>query len=162
MFNPVPGRSRAEERAVEDDAHDRAPAVGREIFGLDDEIARRVVDEDVKPPEAIDGRRHERLNGLGLADVGGLRKSFSSPLFDERHRLGERVLPTAGHDDTGAEPRQLEGDRPSEPANVSSGSIALAFRDKDHPGVEAQRAFRKHEQGIDLDLLNLRVLGRKA
>ena len=49
-------RARTVEAAVQHDADDRVPAVRRQILGAADEVAGRVVDEDVDAAEVPDGR----------------------------------------------------------------------------------------------------------
>ena len=141
-----PGRAGAEEAAVEDDGDDRAPAVRREVLGLDDEVARGVVDEDVDAAEALDRRSHQRVDRLGVADVR--RHGEARAGAEERDRLLQRLGPPARRRPPRrrARPSSSAIARPRPlpppvtiatlPSNVPSASISA----QDDTRVEAERA----------------------
>ena len=72
-------RERAGDGAVEHGAHDRVEAVRAQVLRQREEVAGGVVDEPVELSEAPDGVREERLDPLGLPDVGGEDIATSPP-----------------------------------------------------------------------------------
>ena len=111
------GDLRAEERALEIDAHHLV------VLGLGGVEHRRagfdtgVVDHDIEPAEPLHCRVHELLQIGGLADVGvdadGLITQLGDLLFERRRRLR---MSHVVDDDRGALPRQFENDRLTDPA----------------------------------------------
>ena len=82
-------RARAVEAAVQHDADDRVPAVGRQILGLADEVAGGVVDQDVDAAEVADDARDHLVHLFGVPDVD---------LHDQRIEPGMAQLGAAAHD----------------------------------------------------------------
>ncbi len=94
------GGAGAEEAAVEHDRDDGPPAVRREVFRLDDEVAGRVVDERRRPGRSARRRPPTSASTcVRLAHVRRLSRSGAACAFDERDGLLERLRPAAGDDD---------------------------------------------------------------
>ena len=92
----VPGRvreaqregARAVEGAVEDDVDHGAPAVGRHVDRVRDEIARRVVDQRVGRAEPLGRAGEERLDLLGIADVAREVRTLPARVLDQGDEIG--------------------------------------------------------------------------
>ena len=130
------GGAGAEEAAVEDDPDHGAPAARREVLGLDDEVAGGVVDEHVDTAEALHRVGDERVDLVGVANVGRLRVTRSAVVLDLGDRLLERLRPAPAHDHGRAEPGELERHRPAHPAAAAGDDRHLAL----------ERALSKHRR----------------
>ena len=106
---------------------DRAPAVRRQLLGLDDEVARGVVHEDVDPPETIYRRGDEGVHLLGVANVGRLPQRLPALALDQADGLVQRLRPPACDDDAGPEARELEREGAAEAAAPAGDERDLPF-----------------------------------
>ena len=76
ILEPSPiGRPRDVPRPLGVDVDHRAEAVGAQVGRRAKEVARGVVDDDIQPAQFPDRPVHGRVDGLGLADVGGNRQA---------------------------------------------------------------------------------------
>jgi hypothetical protein len=61
--------ARAVEAAVENDAYHGIPSVWRQLFRATDEVAGRIVHEDIDPAEVARHPHHHLVHLLGIPDV---------------------------------------------------------------------------------------------
>ena len=100
----------AMERAVEVDVDHRLPAVRRKLRSRADEIASRIVDQDVERTEALGAGLDRRLDLGVVANVGhGVvrRDPFGGKLF---HGGAQSFFVTARQEDAGAQVTKSFGD----------------------------------------------------
>ena len=130
-------RARAVERAVQHDADDRVPSVGREILGAADEVARGVVDEDVDVPEVLDRALDELVDLLGVAHVDLDGQRIESGMTELcRSGLEVRRVPAAD-DDARAERTEAlrDGETDARAATGDDGHATL-----EHLGTKHERS----------------------
>ena len=97
--------ARTEERPVEHDADNGAPAVRREIFGAHDEVARSVVHQRRQWAELCFGGVERCREGFRIADVG---LNGDTVAGKRRDGLVERFAPASEDRDLRAKPPELE------------------------------------------------------
>jgi hypothetical protein len=97
------------ERAEQVDVDDALEAVGRQLFGRDEEVARGAADEDINGTELLAAARQRRLECRDVAHVGGHRADLRT---ERAQFLGRRVelgLRAAADRDLGAERGEVFG-----------------------------------------------------
>src|SRR4029077_1371407 len=99
------------------------------VFGEADEIAGGAVDQDVDVTEIADDSRHHRVDGLGIADVGGVGDGPYAALPQFRSgRLGMLDLP-AGDGDIAAVRRKRVRDAAADPRAAARDERDAAFQE---------------------------------
>ena len=133
--------ARAIKAAVQDDVDHRVPSVGRKIFRLADEVARRVVDQDVDVSEVLHRACHHLVDLLGIADIHLNRERVETGVAQLRTSLLEiRGVPAADGD--------LRTELAETPRNREPDPCAAA---RDHGNLPVEKRWNEHAKQINAD-----------
>jgi hypothetical protein len=139
-MQPRPPRSR-QSRAVQVRVDHRAPALVGDLERVLRELAARIVHEHVEPAPGLRDAREERVDLLGLANVGWHREALGPDAREQRTGLLERLRAPPADRDARAEAAEEQRNRAPDPRAAARDEHAAA-------GKEARSEDRRQREQL--------------